>query len=133
MVDPSEGLGATFASKSLGLKHLAISFVVDAEELFQQYQSTWIWAHLQSLALTSQLLQDDGEQLGQIEALLCRAAVLARKMPKIHTFVLWNGGKARDKVTMGLRDVDIRIKQSNDQTIRTTEMGRSGNCYSRRS
>ncbi|KAL7620502.1 hypothetical protein AAE478_009497 [Parahypoxylon ruwenzoriense] len=94
LVDPSEGLGAVFASKSLDLQHLAISFMVNAEELFRHCQSTWSWSHLQSLALTSQLLQDDWERREQIEALLCRASVLVQMMPKIHTFVLWNGGKA---------------------------------------
>lgn len=94
LIDPRERLGSVFASKSLDLQHLAVSFMINAEELFQQCQSTWSWSHLQSLALTSQLLQDDWEKLEQIEALLCRARVLVQKMPKLHTFVLWNGGKA---------------------------------------
>lgn len=92
--DTIYGLSAVFASKSLDLQHLAVSFMVNAEELFLQCQSTWTWPHLQSLALTSQLLQDDWGKREQIEALLCRASVLVQKMPKIHTFVLWNGGKA---------------------------------------
>ena len=94
MVEPSKGLGAVFASKSLELQHLAVSFIVNAEELFRHCQSTWDWLHLQSLALTSQLLQDDEEKRKQIEALLCLAGALAQKMPKLQTFVLWNGGKA---------------------------------------
>ncbi|KAI1651143.1 uncharacterized protein F4817DRAFT_366713 [Daldinia loculata] len=94
LVDPSEGLGAVLASKSLDLQYLSISFMIDAEEFFRRCQSTWSWSHLQSLALTSQLLQDDWEKRKQIEVLLCRASVLVQKMPKIHTFVLWNGGKA---------------------------------------
>ncbi|KAI3321624.1 hypothetical protein HD806DRAFT_545823 [Xylariaceae sp. AK1471] len=92
--DSNEVLGAVFASKSLDLQHLAISFMVNAEELFRHCQSTWSWLHLQSLALTSQLLQDVWEKRNQIEALLCRARVIVQKMPKLHTFVLWNGGKA---------------------------------------
>ncbi|KAI0454389.1 hypothetical protein F5B21DRAFT_514677 [Xylaria acuta] len=70
LFDPSDGPGAVFASKSLNLQHLATSFIVNAEELFRHCQSTWSWLHLQSL-------------------------VLVQKMPKLHTFVLWNGGKAR--------------------------------------
>lgn len=92
--DPSEGLGAIFASKSLNLQHFAISFMVNAEEVFRHCHSTWSWSHLQSLALTSQLLEDDRGKSKQIEALLCRASVLVQKMPKLHTFVLWNGGNA---------------------------------------
>ncbi|KAI1140318.1 hypothetical protein F5Y05DRAFT_313647 [Hypoxylon sp. FL0543] len=95
LLDPNQGLGAIFASKSLDLQHLAISFMINAEELFRHCQSTWSWTHLQSLALTSQLLQDAWEKRQQIEALLCRAEVLIQKMPKLHTFVLWNGGKAQ--------------------------------------
>lgn len=94
LVDPSEGLSAVLASKSLGLQHLAISFIINAETLFQHCQSTWSWSNLQSVALTSQLLQDDGGKRKQIESLLCRAGVLVQKMVKLHTFVLWNGGKA---------------------------------------
>ncbi|KAI1744267.1 hypothetical protein F4680DRAFT_469600 [Xylaria scruposa] len=93
LFEPSKGLSAAFASKSLHLQHLAISFIVNAEEMFRHCQSTWIWLHLQSLALTSQLLQDDWEKRDQIEALLYRAGVLAQKMPELRTFMLWNGGK----------------------------------------
>ena len=93
LVDPSQGLGAGFAAKSLDLQHLAISFMINAEELFQHCHSTWSWSYLQSLALTSQLLQNDWEKYKQVEALLCRASVLVRRMPKLHTLVLWNGGR----------------------------------------
>ncbi|KAF3061045.1 hypothetical protein GL218_02990 [Daldinia childiae] len=94
LVDPSEGLSAVFASKSLDLQYLAISYMIDAEEFFQHCHSTWSWSHLLSLVLTSQLLKEDREKRKQIEGLLCQASVLVRKMSKIHTFVLWNGGKA---------------------------------------
>lgn len=92
--DPSKELGAILACKSLNLQYLAISFLISAEEVFQRCRSTWTWLHLQSLALTSQLLQDNWEKREQIEALLRQARVLVQKMPKLHTFVLWNGGKA---------------------------------------
>lgn len=92
-IDFGLGLEAVFASKSLDLQHLAISFMINAEELFRHCRSMWSWSHLQSLALTSQLLRDDGEKREQIEALLCRAGVLVQKMPRLHTCVLWNGGK----------------------------------------
>lgn len=93
-VDRFERLGQAFAAKCLTLNHLAISFLVNAEELFRHSESTWSWPHLQSLALTSQLLHNEWEKREQIEDLLCRASDLARKMPKLHTFVLSNGGKA---------------------------------------
>ncbi|UKZ68359.1 uncharacterized protein TrAtP1_009398 [Trichoderma atroviride] len=82
-----------FAHKSLELHHLAVSFMVDAEQMFTSCQPTWIWPNLQTLSLTSQLLQSDGGKRGTIEALLCRAGELVRRMPKMRTLVLWNGGK----------------------------------------
>ncbi|KAI1176206.1 hypothetical protein F4777DRAFT_597829 [Nemania sp. FL0916] len=87
-------LGSTFANRSLELQHLAISFMVDAEDVFEPCQPTWSWPHLESLALTSQSLGNDWRKYGKIETLLCRASVFVRKMPKLHTLVLWNGGKA---------------------------------------
>ncbi|UKZ46189.1 hypothetical protein TrVGV298_000388 [Trichoderma virens] len=90
---PSRAIGRDFASKSLSLQHFAISFMVNAEDVFRACHSTWCWQHLQSLALTSELLQANGEKRDWIEVLLCRAGDLAQQMPKIHTFVLWNGGK----------------------------------------
>ncbi|KAI1122752.1 hypothetical protein F5Y10DRAFT_286855 [Nemania abortiva] len=84
---------AVFASKTPNLQHLAISFMVNAEELFRHCRSTWSWLRLESLALTSELLQDDWGKREQLENLLCRASVLVQKMPKLRTLVLWNGGK----------------------------------------
>ncbi|KAL5093032.1 hypothetical protein Trisim1_011828 [Trichoderma cf. simile WF8] len=91
---PSEKIDADFVSKSLKLQHLSISFMINAESLFQQCQSDWIWPRLQSLALTSKLLRHEPEYRGRITDLLRRAGVLAQQMPMIHTFVLWNCEKA---------------------------------------
>ncbi|KAI1110266.1 hypothetical protein F5Y14DRAFT_444123 [Nemania sp. NC0429] len=88
-----ELLWVNFASQSLKLQHLAISYMVNAEDIFQRCQPTWTWSQLESLALTSELLQDNWEKRSQLEALLCRAGILAQQMPKLHRFVLWNGGK----------------------------------------
>ncbi|KAK1972162.1 hypothetical protein LY78DRAFT_743255 [Colletotrichum sublineola] len=44
------------------------------------------WSHLQSLALTSQLLQSGPDKTREIEVLLCRASALVQKVPKLHTF-----------------------------------------------
>ncbi|PON23663.1 hypothetical protein TGAM01_v207310 [Trichoderma gamsii] len=82
-----------FATKSLELHHLAVSFMVDAERMFQNCEPDWVWPNLQTLSLTSPLLQSDDENRKAIEDLLCRAGELVRKMPKMRTLVLWNGGK----------------------------------------
>ncbi|KAJ3579450.1 hypothetical protein NPX13_g1118 [Xylaria arbuscula] len=89
---PVRGLEAHFASKSLHLEHLAVSFMVNAEGVFRHCESAWKWSHLQSIALTSQLLLDHPNQQAGIETLLQRAGSLAQQMPKLRIFVLWNGG-----------------------------------------
>ncbi|KAL6831015.1 hypothetical protein J3E69DRAFT_328366 [Trichoderma sp. SZMC 28015] len=88
----SKEIDADFVSKSLKLQHLSISFMINAESLFQKCQSDWTWPRLQSLALTSKLLLH--EHRAPITNLLLRAGVLAQQMPMIHTFVLWNCEKA---------------------------------------
>lgn len=65
----------------------------NAEAFFREYRLTWPWSCLQTLALTSQLLQDDPENGQEIEILLCTASVVVERMPSMQTFVLWNGGK----------------------------------------
>lgn len=93
LLDPSEWLAAIFASKSQDLQHLAISFMIDAGNFLRYCRPTWSWSRLQSLALTSQFLQDGLENRKKIEVLLRQAGDLVQKMPKMHTFVLWNGGR----------------------------------------
>lgn len=85
--------GVAFAFKSLELHHLAVSFMVNAEDMFRKCLPTWIWPNLETLSLTSQLLRSDNERRDKIEALLCRAGNVVRQMPKMRTLVLWNGGK----------------------------------------
>ncbi|EHK17091.1 uncharacterized protein TRIVIDRAFT_127669, partial [Trichoderma virens Gv29-8] len=89
----ADGLGDAFAKKSCGMKHLAVSFMVDAQHIFRHCKPSWTWSQLKSVALTSQLLRDSLDTHDKIGDLLCRAAALARQMPELETFVLWNGGK----------------------------------------
>ncbi|KAI0868750.1 hypothetical protein GGS24DRAFT_198536 [Hypoxylon argillaceum] len=65
--------------------------MVNAEGFFQHCRPEWTWPRLQTLALTSQLLQRENRSL--IKPLLCRVGILVRNMPKLCTLVLWNGGK----------------------------------------
>lgn len=88
IVDPR--IGAAFAFRSLDLEQLSISYMVNAEDFFQACTRTWTWQHLQSLALTSQLLQSTGSRQ-ETYTLLCSAGVTALQMPRLHTLVLWNG------------------------------------------
>ncbi|OPB41505.1 hypothetical protein A0O28_0082250 [Trichoderma guizhouense] len=92
-----DALGDIFARKSLGLKHLAVSFMVDAKDVLRHCKPAYTWPQLKTVALTSQLLREDAslnpDSQGRIEDLLCRAAALAKRMPELDTFVLWNGAK----------------------------------------
>lgn len=81
-----------FTNKSLELQHLAASFIVDAEHMFDLCQPTWTWPNLETLSLTSQLLESGDEKRRDLEGLLCRAAQLVQQMPKLKTLVMWNGG-----------------------------------------
>ncbi|KAL7947352.1 hypothetical protein V8C42DRAFT_363818 [Trichoderma barbatum] len=87
-----EKLGDTFAKRSRRLKNLAVSFMVDAKDILRQCKSSWKWRQLETVALTSQLLRESSNSHRKIERLLCKAAVLAKQMPELDTFVLWNGG-----------------------------------------
>lgn len=83
---------------NLNLEELSISYMVNAEDLFPaspttRYWDPWPtgpWERLQSLALTSQLLQPTTSR-SETNALLCRAGVSALHMPKLRTLALWNG------------------------------------------
>jgi hypothetical protein len=88
IVDPR--ICTAFASRSIELEQLSISYMVNAEDFFRNCIQSWTWQHLQSLALTSQLLQNTGKYQ-QICSLLQSAGNTALRMPRLHTLVLWNG------------------------------------------
>jgi hypothetical protein len=90
IVDPR--IGAAFALRSLDLEQLSASYMVNADDFFQACVRTWTWQHLQSLALTSQLLRYTGNRQ-EIYAMLYKAGVTALQMPRLHTLVLWNGSR----------------------------------------
>jgi len=89
---PSASVGTALAKASLSLEQLSVSFLVDAKDFFQAYQSDWIWKDLASLALTSRLL-DSTKDPADISNLLHAAGVAARNMPKLQTMEIWNGGR----------------------------------------
>ncbi|KAL6700851.1 hypothetical protein J3F84DRAFT_132672 [Trichoderma pleuroticola] len=91
---PRKEVDDGFASNSVKLQHLSISFMTNAETFLRQCQSTWTWSRLQSLALTSKLLRHEAEHRNRIPGLLRRAGEVARQMPMMHTLVLWNCEKA---------------------------------------
>lgn len=75
---------------SLGLEHLAASFVSDASHFFDACQKWNIWPRLESLALTSNVLKSQ-QQSVYINDLLETIALVAMKMPRLKSMELWNG------------------------------------------
>ena len=82
--------GHALVEASLGLKHLAASFVSDASHFFGACRKWNVWPRLESLALTSNIL-DSQQQSVYISDLLETIALVAVKMPRLKSMELWNG------------------------------------------
>ena len=78
------------AEASLGLEHLAASFVSDASHFVDACQKWNIWPRLESLALISNVLTSQ-QQPVCINDLLEKVALVAMKMPRLKLTELWNG------------------------------------------
>ena len=74
---------------SLGLEHLAITFLSDASPFFHACPERRVWPRLESLALTCNILKP---QHPYINDLLHTVALVAMKMPRLKSMELWNGG-----------------------------------------
>ena len=85
-------IGAAFASRSLDLEQLSVSYMANAEDFLRACLSTWTWQRLQCLALTSQLIRHTRSRQ-EIDALLYKAGITALRMPRLHTLVLWNSSR----------------------------------------
>ncbi|CAH0019730.1 unnamed protein product [Clonostachys rhizophaga] len=90
--EPSPNLSAALAETSLGLESLSAAFSVDASYFFNACQSSWNWAKLTLLTVTSQLLRPDADQ-HQLEEMLREAAAVALRMPQLQTLEIWEGRK----------------------------------------
>ncbi|ETS86427.1 hypothetical protein PFICI_00255 [Pestalotiopsis fici W106-1] len=76
---------------SLELEHLSASFVTGADHFLQAVEPGWKWPHLQSLTLTSTLL-DAQSNPGTVNTMLQAVASTAlSRMPKLRTFEVWHG------------------------------------------
>ncbi|KAH8598429.1 hypothetical protein B0O99DRAFT_538530 [Bisporella sp. PMI_857] len=93
IIDTSPNAGhmlvRAFASKSLRLERLSISYMIDAQQFFESCQPSYTWHHLQSLTLTSSILAQTARQK-EISALLHDASLAALNMPQLESMVFWN-------------------------------------------
>ena len=81
--------GHALVEASLGLEHLAASFVSDASDFFAACQKQKIWPRLESLALTSNVLEPQRQSV-RINDHLEAIALVAKKMPRLKSMELWN-------------------------------------------
>ncbi|PVH98549.1 hypothetical protein DM02DRAFT_682060 [Periconia macrospinosa] len=85
-------LARAFAAKSHHLEHLSISYMIDAQQFFTSCQKLpCTWNLLQSLILTSSTLSRKAPHQN-VYTLLRNASLIALKMPRLKTMVLWNSG-----------------------------------------
>lgn len=84
----SSSLAETFALTSFDLEHLSVSYMIDAQCFFRALDTAWTWHSLQSLALTSGLLQSRGHR-GATSAMLHKSGAVVLGMPRLQTMVLW--------------------------------------------
>ena len=82
--------GYALVEASLSLEHLAASFVPDASHFFKACQNWTTWPRLESLALTSNVLEPQQPSVC-INDLLETVALVAIKMPRLKSMELWNG------------------------------------------
>jgi hypothetical protein len=101
-------IAAAFAARSVDLEQLSVAYMANAEDFFNHVTSnpSWIWQHLNSLALTSTLLRDTPKNGQVIDDLLYLAGNTARRMPKLRVFALWYGLKGEACAFIYQRDGD---------------------------
>jgi len=81
-------------SASLRLEQLSASFIVDASHFFDFAckHTSWVWANLTSVTLTTQLFVSRSN-MTRIKDMLRDAAATAMRMPKLENMEMWNGDK----------------------------------------
>lgn len=111
VADPE--VGKALAKRSLKLERVAVSFVVDAKDFFEECVShpEWTWTELESLSLTFGVLgfalyrgtwqhytPGHKEIHKRVNKLLLDASAVVRRMPKLKILEIWDGGEARASV-----------------------------------
>lgn len=82
-------LARALVLRSCDLKHLSISFLVDARQFLDSLLSTHCCHKLQSLTLTASVLKRES-QSWQIASFLGEASLFPQKMKQLERLILWN-------------------------------------------
>lgn len=88
----STKLTKKLAEASLGLQHFSAAFIIDARWYWEVCQPDWVWEQLLTLSLTSRDLMPQ-KAPKEINDLIYSAAQAIKKMTKLRTMELWNGGQ----------------------------------------
>ncbi|KAF4344319.1 hypothetical protein FBEOM_1713 [Fusarium beomiforme] len=94
-LDDTPSNSKNLVETSFRLDELSVSFLINADDFFAACQKERTWRHLQSLALTSHLLQFGMSQEKAINYLLTAAAKHVLRMPRLTTLVLWHGSRGK--------------------------------------
>lgn len=78
------------AAESWALEKLSASFLADARYFFEFTAPWWRWPTLTSFAMTSTLLNANGN-IDKIQKMLTNAAAVAMQMPSLRVMEIWNG------------------------------------------
>ncbi|KAH7127246.1 hypothetical protein B0J11DRAFT_432859 [Dendryphion nanum] len=88
----STKLTKKLAEASLDLQHFSAAFIIDARQYWEVCQPDWVWEQLLTLSLTSRDLVPQ-KAPKEINDLIYSAAQAIKKMTKLRTMELWNGGE----------------------------------------
>lgn len=83
------GLVIALVLRSCDLKHLSISFMVDARQFLDALQSTDCCHELQSLTLTASILKRESQSC-EIASFISDASSFPQRMKQLERLILWN-------------------------------------------
>ncbi|OHF02108.1 hypothetical protein CORC01_02687 [Colletotrichum orchidophilum] len=119
-----EELIGSLVQGALHLEHLALCFIIEADEFLS---NTLEFRNLTSLTLTSALFIDRSadtdeavERLMKTKKLLLLAAMAASRMPKLQLIEIWNGGDGQASVfcyKVGGERAEVIWKSTQDELI----------------
>jgi hypothetical protein len=89
--------------RSCDLKHLSISFMVDARQFLDSLQSTHCCHKLQSLTLTASILKRES-QSRRIASFLSDASSFPQEMKQLERLILWNSKRGEACAIIYQRD-----------------------------
>ncbi|KAM0189753.1 hypothetical protein ACHAPA_008557 [Fusarium lateritium] len=85
---PARELAEEFASRSLDLEHLSVSFMINFRDFDMGNDHGVIWPRLRSLMLTTPIMIEGSHE--EINDHIFSAALMAETMPRLETLAIWH-------------------------------------------